>query len=105
MTKVLGCEGCSAGDLAPEASYGDSRGEFETAYDLLRTAAPLHQVLFFAGAIRIGWSICSQLGGSHLDLEPPDERSPLPVGKVERGGVGYVRQNFWPLRQLSTSPM
>src|SRR5690242_15592004 len=22
-------------------------------------------------------------------------------GKVERGGIGYTRQNFWPLRQFS----
>ena len=25
-------------------------------------------------------------------------------GKVERGGVGYVRQNFWPLRQFTDLP-
>jgi Mu transposase-like protein len=25
----------------------------------------------------------------------------LAKGKVERGGVGYVRQNFWPLRQFT----
>ena len=22
-------------------------------------------------------------------------------GKVERGGIGYVRQNFWPLREFT----
>jgi hypothetical protein len=49
--------------------------------------------------IRFNEAFLDFLRPFHILPKPCHVRQPQEKGKVERGGIGYIQQNFWPLRK------
>ncbi len=69
----------------------------EIAYDNLATAVIEHD----GNLVRFNHRFLGLARDYHFMPRACHVRAPWEKGKVERAGVGYVKQNFWPLRSFS----